>query len=78
MIRNLVLSVVLALALFGPIATTSAQKYVPPTTICTTYGVGDTAYIICKALAHRAGSASLHAGVGKVLRVSWAPLIHVS
>ncbi len=53
MIRNLVLSVVLALALFGTIATTSAQNYVPPTTInnCTTYGVGDTAYTTCKALA---------------------------
>ncbi len=52
MIRNLVLSVVLALALFGTIATASAQHYVPPTiNNCTTYGVGDTANTICKALA---------------------------
>ncbi len=50
MIRSLVLSVVLALSLFGTIATVSAQHYIPPTTInnCTTSGVGDTT---CTALA---------------------------
>lgn len=53
MIRSLVLSVVLALSLFGTIATVSAQHYIPPTTInnCTTSGVGDTATTICTALA---------------------------
>ena len=52
MIRNLVLSVVLALALFGTIATASAQHYVRPTiNNCTVYGAGDTAYTTCTALA---------------------------
>ena len=51
MIRNLVLSVALALSLSGTIATVSAQHYMPPTTInnCTTY-VGDTAHTTCTAL----------------------------